>query len=194
MRLGGPCKRCVRSRASPPSQAIGLTGMLASTTARQIEIAASDMVTGCAPYRAVASSQARPLKQFAIPLYPSSMAKWMVGATGVAVIAATVVAVVLIERGTSALTPPATTGTPTGDDPATGQATGPITDQTPPRSVREGGAEKPRVQEADAVTGRRNEDDAPPAPSDAAQEETPMPAGSLPPELEDLRGEPALEY
>lgn len=208
MRLGGPCRRSVRSRASPPSQAIGLTGRSShigcfggEPLGGSVLHPAHLVVRGLGPVLGWNAARGRrcpvplltSLVISAISLYPSSMAKWMVGATGVAVIAATVVAVVLIERGTSVPRPPATSGAPTGEDPATGQTTAPITEQTPPRSVREGGAARPRSDKADAVTGRSDKRDTPPAPSDAAREETPVTPASLPPELEELRGEPALE-
>jgi hypothetical protein len=123
----------------------------------------------------------------------------MVGATGAVVITATIVAVALIESGPSD-TRSSTSGSAVGEDPPTGQTTAPIPTEMPPRSGGARGGDQPPANEAGAVGGPTDEQDsAPAAPSDPPAEEKPaeerpVGAGSVPPELEELRGELAPKH
>jgi hypothetical protein len=86
-----------------------------------------------------------------------------------------------------------------GDDPPTGQTTAPMPTVTPPRSGRADGRDEPPADEPGAVGGPGDEQDNAPVarndpPAEEKQEEArPVGTGSVPPELEELRGEPALK-
>jgi hypothetical protein len=123
------------------------------------------------------------------------MSKRIAGATGAAVITATVVAIVLIESGPSDTRPPASASA-VGEDPPTVQTAAPIPAVMPPRSRRAGRGDEPPANEVGARGGASDEQDNAPAPrsdppAEEKQEGEESPSGSLPPELEELRGEPA---